>query len=877
MRVVAYGAVFEAGAVGEVISEQWAVAVNFCFRHSLVVVALVGGLMLFEGTAFAKVSDDKLAGWLTAGRAALEDGLPGVAEKQLRRYLAAAEKRKERPSENEEAGILLVRALHSAKKHDEILEFLRLRDRWIKKWKKQDAVRFWRGMALHDLGRIDEALEEIADLESEWPDKDYGGRIHRLKGWCLLTLDRGDEAIAAFAEFDKEHRESPEYGQNLLDWGQALVRAGKCAAARKVLGRMDAKRVGQSLARDGRFWLGRALEGEGSGEKAVEVFLSVAGDEGAPFELRSRAYRAVAEVEENRGRLSEAVVALRTGIEMAADATADVGARYDLGRILLSQGRYDEAVPLLKAFISADPGSETSRRAQLTVANALLKAGRHAEAADEFQYYLEMYTDPAGQADASFGRGSALFAEGRLAEAATAFGKAFQLYTNDLQQAQSLFREGDAYLGNSQYGLAAESYARVVERFPESKLTPGALFQRAESLARGGNVAEAQVGFQAVIDRYPDWTVAEEAMHRMADMQADAESWEEAILIYERQMSTYSNGLFFAEALYGRGSAHFRLFRFSQALADFERIGKQFGDSPVGERAAFKRAMCLYWMGRDEEAIAVCHGFAKAHPGSDLLPDILYWLGKSNFNRGDYKESEAHFVDFQSKFGAHQLADDSLLWAGRAAARQNEYVRAIEILARMFKFYPESDKIAEGRFAQANAFVELANYSAAILIYDEIINKYSDSGLLGAAWGRKGDCQFTLGAEDSKRYQESIESYRVVANSPTAAPDEVLQAAYKIGRCLEKMERIDEALEQYYAKVMVRYLRDSEKGVWHNESAKVWFTRAAFSTADIMESREDWRGAVRIVERVAKADVPAADEAKARIKKIRSEHWWLFY
>ncbi|MBL7076310.1 MAG: tetratricopeptide repeat protein [Kiritimatiellae bacterium] len=823
---------------------------------------------------YAKVSDDELAGLLTAGLAALEDGLAGVAEKQLRRYLAEAEKRKERPSENEDAGILLVRALHAEKKYEEILEFLRLRDRWIKSWTQQDAVRFWRGMALHDLGRFEEALKELADLDA---NVDYEGRTHRLKGWCLLKLGRVDEALAAFTTFDEAHPESLEHGQNLLDWGQALVQSDQFAKARAVLERMDAKRVGQALARDGRFWLGRACEGEGMAEKAVEVFMSVAGDEGAPAELRARAYRAVAEVEENRGRLSEAVVALRTGIEVAADTPAAAGASYSLGRILLAQGRYDEAAPLLKASISADPGSEESRHTQLTLANALLQAGRSETAADEFQYYLETYTDPPGQADASFGRGSALFAQGRLAEAATAFDKAFGLYTNDLKRAQSLFREGDAYLGNSQYGLAAESYAKVVEMFPDCGLAPGALFQRAESLARGGNVAGAEEGFRLLIQAYPDQAVAEEAMHRMAGLKEDAGAWEDAIGIYDRLMGTYSNGLFYVEALYGRGSAHFRLFRFSRALTDFERIGQQFEDSAVGERAVFKRAMCLYWMGRDEDAIAVCHAFAEEHPGSDLLPDVLYWLGKSNFNRGAYKAAEEHFEAFQAKFGEHQLADDSLLWAGRAAARENEYVRAIEILARMFKLYPASDKMAEGRFAQANAFVELANYSAAILIYDEIINKYSDSGLLGAAWGRKGDCQFTLGAEDPKRYQESIESYRVVANSHTAAPDEVLQAAYKIGRCLEKMERMDEALEQYYAKVIVRYLRAGEKGVWHNEAAKVWFTRATFSTADIMESREDWRGAARVLERVVKADVPATEEAKERIAKIRAEHWWLFY
>jgi TolA-binding protein len=827
--------------------------------------------------ADAKVSDDELAGFLTAGRAALEDGLPSVAEKQLRRYINLARKRKDLPAESEAAGILLARALHAQEKYDDILEFLKPRDRWVKKWAQQDAVSFWRGMALHGAGRADEALAEITKWDATSPDNRYEGRIDRLKAWCLLKQKRVDEAVEAFAVFDKHHPDSPEHGQNLLDWGKALVGAARYSEARAVLERLDPKRHEPSLVRDGRFWLGGALKGEGTAEKAVEVFLSVAGDEAAPAELRARAYRAVAEVEEHRRRLSEAVVALRTGMELAGDTSVALGVRYNLGRLLLQQGRHDEAVPLLKAAITADPGSETSRHAQLTLGNALLQGGRHAEAAEEFQYYLETYTDRPGQADAASGRGSALFAQGRLAESAMAFEKAFGLYSNDVKRAQSLFRQGDAYLGNSQHGLAAEAYAKVVDLFPDSKLAAGALYQRGESLARSGNEAEAEALFRSLTESHPDHAVAEEAMHRLAGLKEDTEAWQEAIDIYDGAMTTYSNGLFYAEALYGRGSANFRLFRFALALADFERIGRQFSDSVVAERAAFKQAMCLHWIGRDGDAIAVCHAFAEARPDSELLPDVLYWLGKSTFNSGAYVAAEEHFATFQSKFDDHPLADDSLLWAGRAAARQNEYVRAIETLAKMFKLYPDSDKMAEGRFAQADAFVELANYSAAILLYDEIINKYSESGLLGPAWGRKGDCQFTLGAEDPKRYQESIESYRVVANSPDASPDEVLQASYKIGRCLEKMDRIDEALEQYYAKVIVQYLRESEKGVWHNEAAKVWFTRAAFSTADILESREDWRGTVRILERVAKADVPAADEARERIGKIRSDRWWLFY
>jgi len=101
-----------------------------------------------------------------------------------------------------------------------------------------------------------------------------------------------------------------------------------------------------------------------------------------------------------------------------------------------------------------------------------------------------------------------------------------------------------------------------------------------------------------------------------------------------------------------------------------------------------------------------------------------------------------------------------------------------------------------------------------------------------------------------------------------------MQAEYKIGRCLEKLGRLDEAFEQYYLKVILRYFGDRERGLWFSESSKVWFTRAGFNAADIMESRHDWLRVIRILERIVRSGVPAAEEARERIEKIKAERWW---
>jgi TolA-binding protein len=212
-----------------------------------------------------------------------------------------------------------------------------------------------------------------------------------------------------------------------------------------------------------------------------------------------------------------------------------------------------------------------------------------------------------------------------------------------------------------------------------------------------------------------------------------------------------------------------------------------------------------------------------------------------------------------------------------AAVKQKEYVQAIEIFGKLAKDYPQSKYLAGARFYQADAMCELGKFSGAIIVFDELINKYPESTFVPLAWGRKGDCLFTLGADDIERYREAMRSYRVVTQDPQARQDHVLQAQYKIGRCLEKLGEKDAALEHYYSNVMVPFLLNREQGKAISASEKVWFTRAALSMADEIRKKEAWRKLVRILNRIVEADVAVSADARKQIKEIETDKWWLFY
>lgn len=162
----------------------------------------------------------------------------------------------------------------------------------------------------------------------------------------------------------------------------------------------------------------------------------------------------------------------------------------------------------------------------------------------------------------------------------------------------------------------------------------------------------------------------------------------------------------------------------------------------------------------------------------------------------------------------------------------------------------------------------LGEFPGAILAFEEVIKKYASSHLADMAWGRRGDCQFILGDGEPGRYVEAVASYQAVLDSPTAPAPLKLQAEYKMGRCYEKMGRAPDALERFM-NVVYQFLNDPAV---RTPDGILWFTRSAFAASAIKEVEGDMEAAVRILQRVVDARIPAATEAERRMEKIRLDN-----
>lgn len=801
---------------------------------------------------------------LQSGKAALEDSLYDLAEKKFEDYLRKARDLDMRA----EGTLLLVQALFGQKRYDEVIARVLELEPTVAGNPAEGGLLYWRAMAQVELGQYTEALAALKGFENRFAGNAYAAPAIRLRIRAHQALGKQADAVVDFEEFHERFGGTDADAEVMLDWAQTLLQQSETNQAEKVLTELRSIFPGSIQSITAEFWQGQLYRARNQVADANRVLREVAANTNAPTHLQSKALAALADVYLSQTNLPAAEQALTQAISLAPGETDKAELRLRRGQLLVRMQRVDEGLALFQETIVKLPSREKAARAQLELAEILLEQDDFARAAREFQRFLEAFSDQPGLGRALLGKGWSLWGQGLHAEAATTFEKAHAVVASPEAKEEALVKAADSYFEDRQFEKARRVYQRVGSEFPSSVLIPQVRFQAAECMARQGKFPDAMREFSDLVRDFPELPISEQADLRLAGLEEEQSQWEQALQSYERILKTYAKGQYRVNALHARGMLLYRLGRFESALTDFEQVVKDFPANPLAEQAFYMRGWSLYLLGKSEEALTICREFIEKYPNSRWAADVLFWLGEYAYNQGDYMGAERRFASLAARQPVTDLSDDALYWAGRAAATQKEYLRAIEHFSRLAKSFPESALVVEARFAQGDALSELGQFASAILAFEEVIKKFPGNYLVNQAWGRIGDCQYTLALEDSARYAKAIAAYRTIMDD-TAAPVELrMQAEYKLGRCYEKMGMPAEAVE-HYMNVVYFYYAEWEKGL---PVGVVWFTRAAFSAAALKETAQDWEAAAAIYRRVIDSGVPASPDAQNRLQRLESEH-----
>ena len=266
--------------------------------------------------------------------------------------------------------------------------------------------------------------------------------------------------------------------------------------------------------------------------------------------------------------------------------------------------------------------------------------------------------------------------------------------------------------------------------------------------------------------------------------------------------------------------------------------------------------------------IAAARAFLKVYPDSKFVPEVRLKLAETLLSSGDVQAARVEFEQLAFAGSGTESGRRALFLAAQSAARAMDPASlddSLMLLERVAE-HDSTDQLVWQARLQQGALKNAQNLPLeALAIYDKIITSTGpDTGIRAATLMAKADTLHQLGAKDPAREREALESWRILANDPSMPLRWRNQALCKSGLVLEKLGEGDTALAMYY---------QAFKNPRTDEPESLWHDKAAFEAGRLLESRRQWNDAVTLYNQVAEEGGPRADEAKARISKLRLENF----
>ena len=433
----------------------------------------------------------------------------------------------------------------------------------------------------------------------------------------------------------------------------------------------------------------------------------------------------------------------------------------------------------------------------------------------------------------------------------------------------------DAQISNGRWKEAHEAYHEAIETWPDTGRRSDVQEGRGWALVNLARREDALEAFQRAGELASDDETRARVAVKVGDILQELERSDEAIAAYRAVLDKYPNtdvakrlqSVVAIRELEKRGRELYRNLDFAEAAKVFEEVGK--ADAARAPMMSFYAVLCLYGQGRDDEACAQARKLTVSCPSPALRLESTLWLAKFLYNRREWEESGRLFADYAKAQADAARAADALLWAARAAFAEENFSRAIQLAAQVVESYPETKAKPRALLVQGEALVELARFDEAVLVLDRVsVSESVSSDDRVRAQVLKADALYAMGSDNPVRYEAALDAYRSVDFGGKVSPGEKIVLAYKTARTLEKLKRLDEATDLYYAQVILAYRSARLAGQRLTDEARAAFSRAAFRLADEYESRGREAQAVSVLRLVVESDVPAADEAAKRIDRI---------
>ena len=616
-------------------------------------------------------------------------------------------------------------------------------------------------------GEAAEALRLVEPLV-ERPDADSS--VHLTHAEALFALDRWEAAEPVFQRARQGAAEAETRRiDSRLAWCRYLRDDLDTAAQR--FDALAARAPNSNEGREALFMVGRCQQTQGREAEAAAAWRRYVRLE-PPGERRPEALLALAELEPPEDARRHLEMLLTTDPDPALAAPALLS----LAELLEAQGETQGAEARYALLLENYPASTEAPSARYGLAYRQVERGAHDEAVTTLQPLAWPNGRPGAQRAADGTPVAHASTRGQPADAAgdpALRVAALELLVwchherGDPQAAETCWRAlEEAQVEDERLVASART---VASAWRAAGQPDKALDLLDEVSTRGGS------GQGALVEGA--WIALEEGAPDVA-----AERVELALSAGPADAALAEASFFVAEAFFAAGDDE-RALPFYRTAADTE-------GSPLPDEALYKMGFAHLRRGEPEPARDCFARLVSEHPGSELRGEALFLQGEAAYQLADYDGAVAPLSQVLSEQPGHQVAPKARFRLGLSLAELERWDEAEGQLTRLAQDVPDFPNLAEAELCRGRCLAAQRLERAARAAYERVIDM--DEGVL-AARARIGLGRMRLDADDP---EEALSDFLKVVLL-YAHDEEVSEAMFLAGRCLEQMGETNRARDQY--------------------------------------------------------------------------------
>ena len=422
------------------------------------------------------------------------------------------------------------------------------------------------------------------------------------------------------------------------------------------------------------------LDMEAGRQDAAMKKFEILARESAAAEMRADSMVNAGMIHADAGRADEAIKHFEAAAKVIGAPLAQARARYGLVFAYFKQKSYDKVITAWRGLDYAGLDEATRARLLLIVGTSYASIDQHLRAAEVFGILEENLPEREEALEGGYKRLVSLFKmnDPVVPEAATAYVERWRERNpqSDFLDKAWLVR-GAYYFNRSIWEQAAESYQKVrdeklepdklasylyqrgyaeascgnkeaagtltkfIEKSPQDERLPMALQQRGLAELKTEDYASALRDFELVSSKYARSSVAESAAYHVGHVKRLKQDYPGMVAGFQKLLTDFPLTKVAPEAWYWIGTGFFQLQKWKEAVEPL-RTARDKDLKAYYTDATLMIIGALTAQKQIEPLMVEVDAYLKGTQEKKIAPDILRWLGRTAYERRDYRAASRY-------------------------------------------------------------------------------------------------------------------------------------------------------------------------------------------------------------------------------------------